>query len=342
MTQPEPGIGSNKRRTGALVLAVAIGVLLPAAYFMARPFLTAAVVAAILAVALDPLHSRIGRLVRHPAVAALMTTSAAVGPVLAAMVFGGAAVSRQIGPGVLAGFLKSADWLTGRAPFDYHAISEVLPELNRIAGSLFTAVFAAVFLYVLLVHGKTWVAQFMALLPLDASVSDRILTAVGDAIVANIDGILAMAAVEAILYGAIFRVAGIASSAMWGALAGLSSMLPLIGSAAVWLPLTIRVGGHGTWIKAAVIGIVCLATQEAVAHLLVPRIVGRRLRQPPLLIVLSILGATSAFGAMGVLVGPVITSVLGALVQEFQIQRMPALEPADASELANHSLRDGQ
>ena len=54
--------------------------------------------------------------------------------------------------------------------------------------------------------------------------------------------------------------------------------------------------------------------------LLVPRLIGTRLRQPPLLIALSILGAASAFGAVGILVGPAIVSLMGALVQELRIQ----------------------
>jgi len=327
MGQPEPVSGGNKPRTGVVVVAVAIAAFLPAAYCMARPFLAAAVLSAILAVALDPLHSRTCRLVRRPSVAALITTSVVVGPVMAAMVLGGMAMSRGIRSGLWADFVRTAERLTGRTSFDFHTIQEALPELNRIAGGLFTAVFATVFLYVLLVHGKTWVTQIMALLPLDVAGSDRILAAVRDAIVANVDGILAMAAVEAILFGAIFWVAGISSPAMWGAFAGLSSMIPLIGAATVWLPLTIMLAVQGAWIKAAVNGVVCFATQQAVALWLVPRMIGTRLRQPPLLIALSILGATTAFGAMGILVGPVIVSVLGALVQELRIQTRPNVAP---------------
>ena len=45
-------------------------------------------------------------------------------------------------------------------------------------------------------------------LPLDTSVTNRILATIRDAIVANVDGILAMSAVEALLYGIIFWIAG--------------------------------------------------------------------------------------------------------------------------------------
>jgi len=320
MTQPQPITHVKKRPNSALVLGVAVAALLPVVYWMARPFLTAGLVAAILAVALGPLHSRIRRRARHPSIAALITASAVVGPVLAVLALGGIAVNRGIRSGVMAEVLKTAERLTGRTSFDVHAIQDVLPELNRIAGGLVTCVFVAVFLYVFLVNGKSWISQLMSALPIDASVSERILMALRDSIVANVDGILAMAAAEAILFGTIFRIAGIASPAMWGALAGLASMIPVLGAAAVWLPLAVRMAVQGIWIKAAVTGVVCLAIQQAVALLLVPRLIGTRLRQSPLLIALSILGAASAFGVLGILLGPVVISVLGVLVQELRIQ----------------------
>jgi len=115
---------------------------------------------------------------------------------------------------------------------------------------------------------------------------------------------------------------------MWGALAGLASTIPLIGAAAVWLPLTISLAVHGAWMKAVMVGVICFAMQQAVALVLVPRIVGKRLRQSPLVIALALLGGASAFGALGILVGPVIVAVLGALAQELRIQLRPHAAPS--------------
>jgi predicted PurR-regulated permease PerM len=323
MTELERGERDRKRRTDVLVLAAAIAAFLPAVYGMAKPFLTAVVLSAILAVAFNPLYSRIGRLVPRASLAAFITTSAAIGPLVIALVFVGMAVNHEIRSGAMADFVRSTGSLAKPLSFDLHTILDALPQLNRIAGSLFTAGFTAVFLHVLLLHGETWLRKLTAMLPVDATINDRILAATRDAIVANVDGILAMAVIEAILFGTILWVAGIASPAILAVLAGLSSMIPLIGAAAAWLPVTITLAIHASWIKAAVFGIVCFATQQAVALLLVPRIVGAQLGQSPLLIVLSILGATSAFGPIGVLVGPVIVSVLGVLVEEFRKQLHP-------------------
>jgi predicted PurR-regulated permease PerM len=334
MTPPAPGTPLNpnalepvglrdSRKVGLLVLGIAILALLPAAYRMARPFLAALVLAAILAVVLDPLQRRASRLVKRSSVAALITTLVAVGPVVTIILLAGLAMKREIKSGAFDAILRAGERLTAGASIDRHAIQQAVADVNQVAGGLFTGALAVLFLYVLLAYGQGWLAQLTAMVPLDTSVTNRILTTIRDAIVANVDGILAGGAVQAMLFGIIFWIAGVGSPAMWGALAGLASMIPLIGAAAVWLPVAVILAIHGAYVKAAVVGVVCLAGQEAVALLLLPRMLGTRLREPPLLIALSVLGGTSAFGALGILLGPVIVSVLAALGREFRSQLRP-------------------
>jgi predicted PurR-regulated permease PerM len=313
----------DSHKVGLLVLGIAIVALLPAAYRMAQPFLTALVLAAILAVVLDPLQKRASRFVKRSSVAALLTTLVAVGPVLTVILLAGSALKREIKSGAFDAILRAGERLTAGASIDRQAIQQAAADLGQVAGGLFTGALAVLFIYVLLVYGQGWLAQLTVLLPLDTSVTNRILATIRDSIIANVDGILAMSVIEAILYGIVFGIAGIGLPAMWGAFAGLASMIPLIGAAAVWLPITVTLAIHGAYVKAALAGIVCFAVQQAVALLLVPRIVGTRLRQPPLLIALSVLGGTSAFGALGILLGPVVVSVLAALVREFRLQLRP-------------------
>jgi predicted PurR-regulated permease PerM len=330
---PEPASWSRSRRVGILVLALAIGALLPAVYRMVRPFLTAMVLAAILAVVLDPIQKRVSRIISRSSVAALITTLVAVGPILALVFLAGVIIEREIKAGAFSSILRAGQRLTASTPIDGHAFQQAAAQLSHIAGDLFTAALTVLFLYVLLLHGSSWLVQLTALLPLDAAVTNRILATVRDAIVANVDGILAVATAEAILYGIVFWVAGIGSPVLWGALGGLGSMVPIVGGMVVWLPMAVTLAIHGAWNKALLVASGCLAGQAAVALLLRPRVVGSRLRQPPLLIALSVLGATDAFGALGILLGPVIVSVLAALVREFRVQ----LQPEPPHEGANHA-----
>jgi len=306
------------------MLALAIMVLLPALYRMAKPFLTAAVLAAILAVALDPLRRRVGRLIPRSSLAALITTLVAVAPVAAAILFACGAMNQQIKSGTLKEILSTGERLTASASLDrHHVIQEAAAELNRVAAGLFTGSMAVLFLYVLLLHGQRWVVQLTAILPLDEAVTTRILATTRDSILANVDGILAVSAAQAVLFGLVFWAAGIRSPVMWGAIAGLASMVPVVGGMVVWLPIAVISAIHGSWVKALIVGAGCLVGQVAVSELLRPKVVGSRIQQPPLLIALSVLGGTDAFGPLGILLGPVILSVLAALVREFRMQVRP-------------------
>jgi predicted PurR-regulated permease PerM len=164
------------------------------------------------------------------------------------------------------------------------------------------------------------------MLPLDKSVTARILSNTRNSIVANVDGILAVAAAEAFIFGIVFWIAGVSSPAMWGAVAGLASVVPVVGGMLVWLPIGVILAIRGTYAKALIVGLGCLAGQSAVAAFLRPRVVGSRMQQPGLVIALAVLGGTDAFGAVGILLGPVIVSVLAALAHEFRMQVRPSAD----------------
>jgi predicted PurR-regulated permease PerM len=319
-----PNAEREVRKAGIVVLGLAIAVLLPAAYRMARPFLTAFVVAAILAVALDPVQKRVARLITRSSVAALITTAAGVVPIACVVLLAGKVIDREIKSGALSAVLRAGQRLPWGNSIDQHAIVErVAKELSEIGGAIFTSVTVLLFLYVLLIKGQGWAAQFAAILPLDSAVTNRIVSTVRDAIIATVDGTVAVAAADAVLFGIIFGFAGIPSPVIWAVLAGFASLVPVLGAMSVGLPVAVILGMNGNYLKAVIVGAGCLISQLAASELLRPRIMGNRFHMPALVVALAVLGGADAFGAVGILLGPVVVSVLGALAREFRLQ-LPA------------------
>jgi len=318
----------GRGRAGALVLAIAIVVLLPAVYRIGRPFLTAFILGGILAVALNPFRNWVGRFISRSSMAAMITTLVATVPILALIFLAGAVIEHGLKSGAFSEILRAAERFevnptANSAPINSKVAQELAAQMNHVAGAVFTAALAIVFVYVLLVNGQNWLAQFTALLPLDIAVTNRVISTARDAIVANVDGIVAVGAAQAVLFGVLFWVAGIDSPIPWAALGGLASTLPVVGGTVVWLPLAVNLAMHGTWLKALLMGLGCLVGQTVISELLRPRVVGKRVQQPPLLIALSVLGATDAFGAPGILLGPVIVSLVAALMYELRTQLHP-------------------
>ena len=241
-------------------------------------------------------------------------------PILGLIFIAADVIKRELKSGTFSGLLSAAQQFTTSAPINSKMAQEAASRITQIAGGLFTTGLALVFLYVFLVHGRSWLERSTALLPLDTATTNRILSTTRDSIVANVDGIVAVGAAQAVLFGVIFWASGIESPAPWAALAGLASVLPVVGGTVVWLPLAVSLAIHRTWVRALLMGLGCLVGQTAISELLRPKVVGKRVQQPALLIALSIIGATEAFGVLGILLGPVIVSVIAVLVSELRTQ----------------------
>jgi predicted PurR-regulated permease PerM len=62
-------------------------------------------------------------------------------------------------------------------------------------------------------------------------------------------------------------------------------------------------------------------------------VVGARAKQHPVLIALAVIGGTYAFGVLGILLGPLVVSLVAALVEEIQrlvpVRLVAASHPMD-------------
>jgi predicted PurR-regulated permease PerM len=72
-----------------------------------------------------------------------------------------------------------------------------------------------------------------------------------------------------------------------------------------------------------------------------PLVVGSRDNQHPVLIALAAIGGIYAFGTLGILLGPLMVSLVAALLKE--IQRLMAIKPAGESNQvsAGNSFAEG-
>lgn len=73
-----------------------------------------------------------------------------------------------------------------------------------------------------------------------------------------------------------FWVLGIPSAALWGMVTVLTSVLPLIGAAAVWIPGTPYLLVIGHWAQAIVLAVWGTAVISGVDNFLRPKLVGDR------------------------------------------------------------------
>jgi len=357
-----------KRSTLYFLIALFIAVL-AFTLAMARPFLGPVITAAVLAIALLPVHVRIERLVRRPGRAALLSTLLALVLVLLAVVEVGLAVSKELTGAYhwlsersLAGggwgtYLSSLldgppAWLSDQVGVsEANLRQELTSRLQQISGSILHALGAFVggvtsslasgllsflFLFVFLRYGREWSQQASAWLPLTEAHWQRLSAIVFDTITANVHGIVAVGAGQGLLVGLAFWFLGVPSPVLWGLIAAFASLVPVVGAGLVWIPAAVILGFQGNYWKAAILvawGILLVGMWDNVVR---PWVVSGRVKQHPLLIALSMLGGAQAFGILGLLFGPVAVSLLLALAtairEEFQSPAQPAAVIASQSE----------
>jgi predicted PurR-regulated permease PerM len=130
-------------------------------------------------------------------------------------------------------------------------------------------------------------------------------------------GLLIAAVAQGVIGGIGYWIFGLEAPALLGALTGLLSAAPLLGTAFVWAPLGLglMLAGHA-W-KGILLLMWGLLLVHPVDNLLRPLLISSVTRVPFLLVMFGALGGLAAFGLVGVFVGPVLLGIASAVWREW-------------------------
>lgn len=329
----------------SLVVLTAIAVYV--CYLIARPFLKPMLFALVLAIIFYPIHDRVGRLIRQPSAAAAVSTLLVVLLIVVPGVAVGMAVTEELrslyqslrqrslegggwGPYFTELIERPLGWIgqyVDVSGFDLRAailerlqqvsaflVGLVASAVNNIAIVLGHTVITLFTLFFLFREGQWMKRQLAVALPLDAEHTQRLFKGVSDMIMANVYGVLAVAVGQGVLTGLAFLVLGLPSPILWGVVAAVFSLVPLVGSGAVWLPASIILFLSGQWVK----GLILLGWGAGVVglfdNIVRPLVISGRARLHTLMVFFSLLGGVHAFGLLGLFIGPVVVSIAIALI----------------------------
>jgi predicted PurR-regulated permease PerM len=193
---------------------------------------------------------------------------------------------------------------------------------------IFVFIFTALTSYYLLVEGSAGTAWLIEVVPLPDGQVWELVRNVRDVTRAMLFG----TGITAIYQGAVafigYWIFGVDSPLVWAALTGVASILPAVGTALVWVPVSLFVllshhvaEGLGLALWGAFV-IVFIAD-----YILRPKLVGTRMRMNDLLVFIAIFGGVEAFGILGVVVGPIAVALFLSLVRIYQRDYRPGGPP---------------
>jgi predicted PurR-regulated permease PerM len=208
----------------------------------------------------------------------------------------------------------------------HETVQQVVGWVFRNIGTVFSGTLEVVFgivlgcvaLYYFLRDGQSFLKSFIELSPLSDTHDQEIMDRLGRAVMSVMRGSLSVALIQGVLTGIGFTIFGVPNAALWGSLAAICALIPGVGTALVIIPAIVFLFATGHTVAGVGLMIWGGLAVGLIDNLLGPYLVGRGARLHPLLILFSVIGGVSLFGAFGFLFGPLVVSLLVALLDIYQ------------------------
>jgi len=317
------------------------------------PFLTVLAVSAVLAVLLGPLHRKLlEKTGNRKAIAALLTIAVVLVVIIIPLSF----IIQRIfveTQGVYAAltshngmsFDRLSTWVESYGKklvpdfsFDARArLADLSLFILGHLGAIFSGAFAFILklvlsmfaLFYFLKDGAKFQEHLMEISPLPRTEDEHIIGSMKSAINSIVLGSVVVALIQGLLTGIGFAIFGVPNATLWGTVAAIAALIPGVGTSLVWVPGVLYLfffGGnfHFAWIGQLAWGVLGVGLVD---NFIGPKIIEEGVNIHPLLILFSILGGVSFFGPEGFLLGPLVLSLLFALIRVYQSYARKNIDP---------------
>jgi len=344
------------RLTGIIFFALIALVVLYETFVILEPFLAPIMLGAVLVVVTFPVFRRVrermhGHANRAATVMLFLITFVILLPsvlIIILLVQEANVVVKHLQSGDFERAMQRLDigqrmpWLKRVAPnFDPAAISPahvIIPVVQKapawvaehgaaviggIAGvviGLGLILLSAFFFYV---EGETIVAEAQALSPLPTRYNQQFAENFKGVIDATFRGQVITSLTQGIFIGIGLAVAGVPGAILWGAVATVLSLLPIVGSAAVWIPAALYLYITASMGERSYFGVIFLTIWGVVVvpiieHVVRPWAMKGKMQLPAIPLLVSVLGGMEAFGFVGLVIGPLVFSLLMSIIDIYK------------------------
>ncbi|KAF0219170.1 MAG: hypothetical protein FD174_2256 [Geobacteraceae bacterium] len=182
--------------------------------------------------------------------------------------------------------------------------------------------------------GERILRQFWSVIPLSEAHKTHLAGTVQRVISAVIFGIFMTCLVQGVLGGIGFWVAGLHSPVLFGALMAICALIPVVGTALVWLPGAVYLLLQGEVLKGVGLIVWGVVAVGSIDNVIRPIFISGRSKIPVIIIALGVLGGVVSFGLLGVVMGPMVLALFIALFDLYREEMFPGsgMEPETARE----------
>jgi predicted PurR-regulated permease PerM len=224
---------------------------------------------------------------------------------------------------------RAVQWMRENAPISAEQIQgwimdgtqTVLKSAASISGSLALGIMGSLvgflmmlfLLFFLLRDGRVMLKRLIGFIPMEPRPRSQLMAYLGDVIRAVVFGSVATALIQGTFVGIGFALVGLPSPVVFGVLATIAAFLP-VGSTLVLIPAVLYLMFAGHW-GAAIFLAVWSTGVGVMDNFLRPYLTARQAEVSTLAVFVGAIGGASAFGILGLVIGPVLLGFIAALLQ---------------------------
>ncbi|WP_440957140.1 AI-2E family transporter [Oceanicaulis sp. LC35] len=168
-------------------------------------------------------------------------------------------------------------------------------------------------LFFFLTRGPQLASHGLQLMPMPREDRELLVERAMSTIRATVKGTFVIAIIQGSLTGVALAMAGVPGALFWATVTTVLSVIPGIGPPLVWGPAGIWLIASGNYVAGGLLIAWGALVVGLIDNLLRPRLVGQDAKLPDLMILISTLGGLTLFGAVGIIVGPMIAALFSSI-----------------------------
>ena len=192
-----------------------------------------------------------------------------------------------------------------------------------IAGLLLDLALLLLAAYFFYIDGDVILEELAILSPLPARYDREFASKFKEVIDATFLGQISSALAQGVATGIGLAIARVPGAAFWGAVATILGLLPMVGAAIVWVPAAIylfisaSMGDRGYWaaIFLTMWGVLVVSLIDNVVR---PWVMKGKSELPAIPLLFAVLGGMQAFGFVGLVIGPLVFSLLMSIIDIYK------------------------
>lgn len=228
-------------------------------------------------------------------------------------------------------------YIRDRYGFDLFSMSNV-EKVSGLATSVGTTIISATLNTVTNLFVSYFILWFMLMkvghfqrflskaLPVRRTNADALIKEIREMIMSNSIGIPVLGLVQGIVAMIGYRMFGVEEPILWGIITGIASVIPIVGTMAAWVPLTVLAfargdTSNGIWL--GLWGLIIIGGSDNVFRFILQKYLADI---HPLITVFGVIFGLSMFGFMGIIFGPLILSLFFLLFRIYYDEFEPLEE----------------